>query len=115
MPPNHPNYDAEMEKIGQQMAADLIADYPPAFGDHLEPGVTVDHPSMRIHINEDATPVNVTVARDYPPGRREACLQLEKEMEDAGISQWWSWSYPPSVGLLRKIHITCQVAAGLSC
>ena len=89
VPPNHPNYDAEMEKIGQQMAADLIADYPPAFGDHLEPGVTVDHPPMRIRINEDATPVNVTVARDYPPGRREACLQLEKEMEDAGISQRW--------------------------
>merc|ERR1712121_163815 len=78
-----------MEKAGIQMVEDLKSDYPPAFGDHLEPGVTVDHPPMRIRVREDAAAVNVTVARDYPPGKREACLAVEQEMEDAGISIRW--------------------------
>ena len=44
---------------------------------------------MRIRVRKDAATVNVTVARDYPPGRREACLQVEQEMEEAGISIRW--------------------------
>ena len=87
MPLDHPDYDAEMEKAGIQMVADLIADYPPAFGDNLEPEVTVDHPPMCIGVRDDATTVNVTVAKDYPPGRKDACLQVKREMEEAGISR----------------------------
>ena len=44
---------------------------------------------MRIRVREDAIPVNITVARDYPTGKRDACLKVEAEMEAAGISRRW--------------------------
>ena len=45
---------------------------------------------MRIRVKNYAVPVNVSMAGDYPPGRKEDCLKVEQDMEQAGISRRWN-------------------------